>query len=435
MSDPGALRCRPRWQSTRLALLALLAPALGLSSGSAFAFWELVPQLGAGITWESNARYLSDADRDDVSGTFAQVGLNGSYRTLANQVTLSTVFQQTNYLDSNGISNESLNNDNWSVNLGASHVDQRGSISLSGGYGESPIRTGDVDPNAPPQPSGGGNFSDGTQRSGNLGASLTYNLSPRNRAALSFSTGEVTYDVAGDTQFNRGYFDYTNDGASVAMSHYLNEKNFFQLVLNGGTFKSEAQNGPAKNTTDSFGINVGYSYTPTETVVASINVGTARTSVDIRGLDFDPLTGALCPEQAPCSASDESRNFVGDISVSKTSEGTTLTLDVSRALAPQSNGTQNITDTFSLYVQRTLTRHLSTSAGALFSNSSAVGDLGSQNVKYSNLNFSLSWQLTATLSTYGKYSYVAEDQGGGSGQDTDNILFFGVTYQGVGFRR
>jgi hypothetical protein len=205
--------------------------------------------------------------------------------------------------------------------------------------------------------------------------------------------------------------------------------------LNGGTFKSEAQNGPARNTTDSFGINVGYSYVPTETVIASLNVGTARSSVDIRGLPFDPLTGALCPEDAPCSASDESRNFVGNLSVSKSGEETTLTFDVSRGLAPQSNGTQDITDTFSLYVQRTLTKHLSTSAGALFSNSSAVGDLGRQNQKYSNLNFSLSYQLTTTLSTYGKYSYFSSEENEQSNPDTGNVLYFGVSYQGVGFRR
>jgi hypothetical protein len=419
----------------RLSSLALIGTGLGLASGSAAAYWELIPQLGAGITWESNPRYVSDSLKEDVSGTYAQVGLDGSYKTPADQVSLAATLTQTNYLDSNGVSNESLNNDNWSVNLGANHDDRRGGIGLFGGYAESPIRNGTEDPNAPPQPSGGGNFSDGTQKNGNLGASLSYNLSPRNRAALSFSTGKVTYDVPGDRQLNRGYFNYTNDSASVAMSHYLNEKNFFQLVLNGGTFNSEAQNGPARNTTDSYGINVGYTYVPTETVLASLNVGTARTSVDIRGLPFDPLTGALCPEVAPCSASDESRNFVGNISVSKRSEETNLTLDVSRALTPQSNGTQDITDTFSLYGQRTLTKRLSTSAGALFSNSSAVGDLGRQNQKYSNLNFSLSWQLTATLSTYGKYSYVSSEDDGQSNPDTDNILFFGVSYQGVGFRR
>jgi predicted porin len=170
-------------------------------------------------------------------------------------------------------------------------------------------------------------------------------------------------------------------------------------------------------------------------VIASLNVGTARSSVDIRGLPFDPLTGALCPEDAPCSASDESRNFVGNLSVSKSGEETTLTFDVSRGLAPQSDGTQDITDTFSLYVQRTLTKRLSTSAGALFSNSSAVGDLGRQNQKYSNLNFSLSWQLTATLSTYGKYSYFSIEENGQSNPDTGNVLYFGVSYQGVGFRR
>ncbi len=419
----------------RLALLAPLAPALGLTSSSALAYWELTPQLGAGITWESNPRYESNNDKDAVSGTFALAGLNGSYKTPADQFTLSTSFQQTNYLDSNGRNNDSLNSDNWNVNLGAFHADRRGDIGLSAGYSESPIRNGDVDPNAPPQPDGGGTFADGTQKYGNLGTFLTYNLSPRNRVSLNYNVSESTYDIPGNRSFNDFYFDYTDDGASVGISHYLNEKNFFQLVLNGGTFKSEAQNGPAKNTTDSYGISVGYSYVPTETVTASFNIGTTRSSVDIRGLPFDPLTGAFCAQEATCSASDESRNFVGGITISKRSEETTLTFDASRALAPQSDGTQDIQDLFSLFVQRTLTRRLSVTAGTLFSNSSAVGDLGQQNDKYYTLDTSLSWQLTPTFTTYGKYTYASYDNDGTSSSDTNNILYFGVTYQGVGFRR
>jgi len=432
VSNPGTLL--NRGQSMRLTLFALLSTALGLTSGSAFAYWELVPQLGAGITWESNPRYLSDSERNDVSGTFTLVGLDGNYKIPANEVNLRTVFQQTNYLDSDGTGNESLNANNWSVDMGATHEAQRGNVGVSAGYAESPIRSGDVDPNAPPESGGGGSFAEGTVKTGSLGTSLTYNLSPRNVASLSGGVIDNTYDVSGDRPFNAGYFDYTNSQVSVAMSHYLNEKNFFQIALNGGTFTSTAQNGPAENTTDSFGINAAYSYAVTETLTGTVTAGVSRSSVDIRGLPFDPLTGAICPQEEPCSASDEARNFVGNVRISKRSEETIIDFDASRALTPQSNGTQDVQDSFSLYVLRTLTSRLSASAGTLFSNSSAVGGLGRQNQKYFTINTSLSYQLTPTLSTYGKYTYVSEDNGT-SGTDTNNLLFFGVTYRGVGFRR
>lgn len=418
----------------RHALLAFLAPVLALSSHSALASWSLTPQISAGLTWESNPRYVSDDYQQDVSGTFGQVGLDGSYKAPADQVTLSTSFQQSNYLDSNGRSNQDLNSDNWYTNLSAAHEAARGNIGLTAGYAESPIRSGDVDPNAPPQADEGGRYSNGTQKNSNLGSQLNYNLSPRNRVALNYNTGEVTYDVSGNRPLNDGYFDYTNNSAAISISHFVNEKNFFQIALNGGTFTSTAQNGPAKNTTDSYGINAAYSYTVTETVTATATAGVSRSSVDIRGLPVDPVTGVFCPLNALCVASDEARNFVGNFSINKRSESTTLDFSASRSLAPRSNGAQVVQDQFSLYWLRTLTARLSATAGALYSNSSAVADLGRQNQDYYNFNASLTWKLTPTLSTYGKYSYVSSDDGGATSRDTNNILFFGVAYRGVGMR-
>ena len=120
----------------------------------------------------------------------------------------------------------------------------------------------------------------------------------------------------------------------------------------------------------------------------------------------------FCPANAPCSASDEARNFVGGINISKAAESTTFNFDASRALSPSSNGTQTIQDQFSVYILRTMTARLSGSAGAIFSSSSAVADLGRQDQDYYNVNASLSWKLTPTLSVYGKYSYISADDGG-----------------------
>ena len=190
MSITSAVRCDDPWRALRPALLAAISPVLALNSTSALALWSLVPQLGAGITWESNPAYSSDELKQERSGTFANLGLNGNYATDTDQLTLATSFQQTNYLDNEGRDNENLNSENWSATLGANHSAERGGIGLSAGYVESPIRSGDTDPNAPPDASNDGRFSDGTQKNVNLGMVLNYNLSPRNRVALNVNTGE-----------------------------------------------------------------------------------------------------------------------------------------------------------------------------------------------------------------------------------------------------
>lgn len=425
------------WPAGRVALLLAFGTPLGLACTPASAYWELIPEIGAGLTWESNPRYVSDELKDDVSGTFTDVRLIGALRTPANEVSGSFSFRDTNYLKAN----QDLNDDDWNADLNATHKAERGSVGLSAGYQESGIRTGEFesgipgDPDAPPGTAGGtGRFSGGTQDSVNARATLTFALSPRNSAELSARTAETTYDLR-DSQLidAESYFDYTSGGVSLGMSHYFNEKNFFQLTLNGGSFTAEDPEGPFRNTTDSFGINAGYSRAVTPTLTASMTVGVARSSVDISGLPFDPLTGAFCPQSAPCAASDEDRNFVGSLNVRKRSERTTFNLDISRALAPRSNGTEVVQDDFRFFVNRTLTSRFSTDIGAVLTSSTAVGGLGRDDQDYRTIETRLNYRLTSTLSAYTTYSYVSTDDV--VEKDVNNRLYFGITYRGTGLRR
>ncbi len=446
MNASGACACPSYRRSARLVWLAMLAPVLGLTSATAVAYWEVIPYVDAGVTLEDNPRYLNDsaiaaaeavdpgtAIGDDAMGIFIDTRLSASYKTPANEIRVAPQVRKTSYLKSN----EDLNADTWLVNLLATHQDQRGSVGISANYRETGLRSSEYD-NATPDFVG-----NDTQTTKDVRPFLNYTLSPRNTVELSFSASDVAYDQAvnpnlpDNLPLTSSYFDYTYEQTVLAINHYLNDKNFLQVSLNGGGFDSQQPGLAFRNSTDSFGVNAAYNLAITPTLSANANFGVTRSSVELKGLRFDPLTGAFCPEDALCSASDDDRNFVGDIGLRKRSELTTLNFNVSRYQAPSSNGTEVVRDQFRFYVNRTVTQRLSVSAASYYTDESAVAGGDRLNRTYLTIEPTLTWRLTKTLSTYGKYTFTSNeyDQTIGNTEVTNNRLYVGFSYSGVGFRR
>ena len=432
-----------------------------LSAPAANAYWELQPQLHAGITYEDNPHYVSDDDKaaaeardpgitDDLLGTYVDARITGLYQTPGNKFSLTPGIRKTDYLKG-----DDLNTDNWYVNLSADHTDSRGAVGLNASYREDSLRNSAFEnpipdnPDSPPPTNGGsGRFSTDTQQVWELKPNLTYILSPRNLASLSATVAYTTYDQQLQSIVSGGgYFDYRYSSAELAVQHSLNAKNAFVLSLNGGTFTSEGTGGVLQNSTDSFGINAGYEHTFTGTLKGSATAGVSRSSGNFSGVPFgfDPLTGSPCSLASTCSIRNEDRNFVGDASLTKRSELTSLNFSVGRSIAPTSNGTEVIQDQFRLYVDRTLTGKLSGSIGTIYSKESSLfnaqTDIGSiiqrrQDRTYFTIGTSLSWKLTPTLSASGSYTYISNENSeiGGSNHQTNNRLDLGVVFQPVGLR-
>ncbi len=458
MNDSRAFACRGNRRTARLAWIALLAPVLGLTSATAVAYWEVIPQVDAGVTLEDNPRYLADSTKaaaeaatpgiaDDATGIFIDADVNGSYQTPANEIRLSPRVRKTDYLKSN----KDLNDDTWAIDFSAAHTDLRGSVGIAASIRETGVRNSEFEsatpenPNAPPTASGGsGRFSgDDTQTSKDLRPFLNYRLSPRNTVELFFSATDVEYDqsagLVDDLPPTSTYFDYTDKQTVLAMNHYLNDKNFLQLSLNGGSFDSQQPDREFRNSSDSFGVTAAYNLAITPTLSANAKVGVTRSSVDLIGLQFDPLTGAPCPQDALCSDSNDDRNLVGDIGLRKRSELTTLNFNVSRSLAPSSNGTQVVQDQFRFYVDRTITDRLSVGAAATYIKEAAVASDSRRDRTYLTGDARVTWRLTPTLSAYGTYTYISNEYDfnvtAADTQQTNHRLIFGFTYRGVGIRR
>lgn len=458
MNRSGSFPWPPDGRRLPPVVLGLLVLLLCLSSSSAVAYWELIPQVDAGVTLEDNPRYIADSSKsaaeevapgitDNVMGTFVDARLTGSYKTPANELRLTPAIRKTNYLKSN----KDLNGDTWLVDLLATHNDRRGGVGISASYRETGVRNSEYEsatpdnPNAPPETTGGsGRFAgDETQTTKEARPFLKYILSPRNSVELSFSTSDVSYDrnfnlnLPGDIFNTSAYFDYTYEQTVLTVNHYLNDKNFLQFSLNGGGFDSQQPGRPFRNSSDSFGINAAYNLAITPTLSANANFGVTRSSVELKGLQIDPLTGALCPADALCSASNDDRNLVGDIGLRKRSELTTMNFNVTRSLAPSSNGTEVVRNQFRFYVDRTVTERLSASAASVYIDETAVASAERVDRKYLTIDATLTWRLTSTLSAYGTFTYFSNeyDRTVSNSQSTNNRLYLGFHYQGVGFRR
>ncbi|MBL8201892.1 MAG: hypothetical protein JNK40_13070 [Chromatiales bacterium] len=442
------------------ALVPLAAPV-----GPAFGYWELTPQVDVGITTENNPRYISDeaeaaqnainpAATANVLGVFTDALVRGAYKTPTSEISLTPRIRNTNYLKSN----KDLNDDDLYVDLLGEHVGALGSIALSGRYQETGIRTSEFESATPSNPDdpgpvtgGSGRFSEDTQKTWNLRPSLTYQLSTRNLIGISGQFAETTYDEGREVLLSsRDYLDYTYSSVDVSLRHVLDARNYFALALNGGNFLADEAGRLFSNSSDSFGITGAYNRIFSDTLSGSITLGVTRSSIDVAGIigGFDPLTGALCLPSNPCSTSNEERNFVGSLDLRKRSELTILNFSVGSQIAPRSDGTEVIQEQVRLYVDRRLTTRLGVTLGGLYSRESAVGQifqpetaslgLARQDRDYFTVDTGLSWRLTETLSVYGTYSYVSDTTdliAGGNVHQTNNRLYLGVRYRGVGIRR
>jgi hypothetical protein len=446
----------------RRSLAALLLSAV--PAVPAFAYWELTPQVEAGMTSENNPRYISDEEQpfilalnpdatDNVLGVYLDARLKGAYKTPSTEVSLLPRIRQTNYLKSN----KDLNDDDWYVDFAAAYSGILGSIGLTANYQDTGVRTSEFesaipdDPDAPvPVTDGSGRFSDDTRQSWDVQPSLSYQLSPRNLLGVTGLISETTYDEQREELLaSRGYLDYSYSSLELSLRHVLDANNYFALALNGGNFLAEEPGRLFENSTDSFGITAAYNRAFSDTLTGTLTLGITRSSLDVSGIlgGFDPLSGVPCLPSNPCSTSNEERNFVGSLDLRKRSESTTLNFSISSQISPRSDGTEVVQEQARVYVVRSLSNRLTGTLGAIYSQESAVGQifqpetstigLARQDRTYFTVEPGLSWQLTATLSVYASYAYLSNDTDVTSGTvgQTNNRLFLGVRYQGVALRR
>lgn len=422
-----------------------------LPGSPAVAYWQVTPQAQVGITYENNPRYFTKAEEaqqllvnpeagDDALGVYLDAQLQGLFRTPSSQVTLTPRIRRTDYLRSN----EDLNDSDSYLNFSSAHRGSRGNVGFDARYQKTGVRSSEFEsatpsePDAPPPERGGsGQFSDTTQKTWDLQPSLTFQLSPRNAITVSGALTETTFDErTTSSTANGGQLDYRDSSVDLTLRHFLDPKNSFIVALNGGNFLAEQDGNVFENSTDSFGITAAYEHTFSERLTGTANVGVSRSSVEV--------SGSAVP-QSP--RRNEERNFVGNVTLRRRAEQGYLNFSLGRQVAPGSNGSEVVQDTLRLSLDRNLTTTLTGSVAAIVQQQSAVGrvfqavtgipSLVRQDRTYISGDSSLSWRMTETLTLIGTYTYRfnKNDFASGNNEETNNSLYVGVLYRGVGVRR
>lgn len=418
-----------------------------LASGTSQAYWELVPVVSSGITYQTNPRYISsqapdNSLKDDSTGTFVDMSAQATLATPDDRVTLSPRLRKSTFLKDNS----DLNEDDWYVDLSANHRAGRGEVGLGAGWSDIGVVTAEFESATPTNPdgtpapdTGSGRILDvnATQKYVYVAPYLSYDFSTVNSIRLSTNASDTTYDQGALT----GYYDYKNLDASATITHVLDPKNSLLLDMNSSVFESEQTDGPARNKTTSYGITIQYQRTISQTLSGSIMVGSSRSTADVKQLyPTDPLTGLPCFDadnvRILCSGSSDSTNFVGDINLRKRSEKTTLNFDISRAQSPSSNGYTVIQDGVRFYVDQYLSARLSGRLGVVYYQQSGIG-FGSRKNDYFTSDATVTWSLTPEWSVGATYSYLENKDRYPTGNSTteNNRVYVSIYYRGVGIRQ
>jgi hypothetical protein len=421
-------RPAPALAGTWMALLA------GVLPGTAAAYWGVTPSFEVGITSESNPRYRNDGGRT-VNGVFTDARLELSAETPTNLLRLTPRLRETNYLGNN----RDLNDDDFYLDLIANHTGLRGESGITLSFRDVGISTGEFesaipdDPDSNPIPGGSGrlDLDNDNQRTLLVQPYVSLKLSPRNAVQLSGGVTSTEYDRSLATS----YVDYTYSSGTLSLIHSLNEKNAFLISVNAGNFDADRPGALFDNNSDTYGLSVAYQKALTLTWSADINVGTSRTTVSILSpFSLDPESALICFPTA-CKVTDQ--NFVGNLSVRKRSERTTVNFTAGRSLAPRSDGTEVVQDQLRIFIQRTLSRRLTGSLGLVYLDETSVADIFRHEREYFTVDGRLRWQMTPNWSVSGGYSYYDDqDQSsfGFEADKTNNRWFLGVSWRGTQFR-
>ncbi len=455
-SNPAPLTTRPGGRGSSSSALVVLGATMGLgltlAASPADAYWELIPQIEVGATWEDNPRYFSDEQKsaqealspgstDDVLGTYTDLRLEGHWETPASQITVTPRIRRSDYLKAN----DDLNDDNKFLDVAAERTGTRGVYRLTGFYRDTAVRTSEfeeatpTDPDLPPDVSGGsGRFADRTQKTWSIAPSFGYQLSPRNLVNLAVSYADTTYDKVGSANpLARSYLDYDYTSVDLSLRHTLDAKNALSIGLNSSNFEAMLPGNPFRNASDSYGVTVVYDRVFSQRLSGNITAGTTRNSVQVSGIvgGVDPVSYAPCFPFSPCVVHSEEENVVGSLGLRWRAELTTLNLDLSRNIAPRSDGTEVVQDQLRFFVNRTMTRRFSMTFATMGLKETAVGKFfqpGSANVQlirqdrtYVTFDLSLNWKLTPTLSAYSSYTHRMdrEDEPAGNVAKANNRLF------------
>lgn len=371
-------------------VLACLILALS-SQGISAAEWSAKPIVYAGAEFNDNKR-LTTLPHDSVLGGIFDASAQLAVATEASSLNLVPRVRLSFYTPDR---ETDLDSEDIFFDFSGNHTRERALWKLNGNYTRDTTLTSELETTGLTQVNR-------QRQSIYLAPSVDYAIAEKNTLQLGFGYTDVVYEDAQRT----GLVDYTYKTASLTDTHQLSE---FEQV-NGTLFVSRFEAPESSTTTDSLGLQLGYTRTFSESLKASLAIGFIASEIELieKTRDVGPLF---------------------DVSVEKKLEATVFTGIYSRAVSPTGSGTQDTLDRLRLSVNHKISEQLDANLGFSFVQSETQAAIaGDASRDYARLDARIRYRLTEFWSLIGGYSY-SRAEGSLEPADSNGILLT-LAYEG-----
>lgn len=444
MADPLiTTRCNER-RSVGGPAAALAAVALLATSTIPAAETVITPSIDVGGLYETNPT-LNPAAEEEVLGLAADARVDLRYRTQKLDASLRPRAFLTYYPDD---ADKDLEADDYYLPATLSYVTPRSRSGLSVAYSDVSVRRSELESADGSTPGGSASLNFITDRQTRLSVdpSWSYLVTPRTNFRLEAGYSDIKYDNT-FVQNNFARFDYTYLYGSVSLDRSLTEKAALGLAFNGSQFESEEPTSGVQNDSQTYGTNLFLNYQFGQSLSGAISLGgrDTQSTVSRRPAFNIPGLGDVCVDLigflVPCSQEFDGNTYVGEITLRKEGQRTNFDFSLGRDIAPNSQGTETTRNTLRATLARQLTEKLRVNAGLLYFNQTDAAEVTSRDRDYASADITLRWRFTRQWSLRGTYRYVwIKDITSITGDSLNvkadnNYLFFGIGWQGLGWRR
>jgi hypothetical protein len=412
---------KPFLTEDRLAAIgvALLGLAALLATRGARAAWDLVPAVGLTTEVDDNARLLPT---DQPTSTRTALDARLRMRSFGDrgEAYIEPRFVTDAYSAS---VDKPLESNDVFLLTSAAYQFEHSSIDFQTDYRKESVLRSEIDPALPDNltdqgpgtvDTGAGTlgtFTDERKRL-DVGFNVGFVLSPRTNMRLELSRIDVGYPD--QVSVVRSPFDDNQIG--VRLIRQVDQRNQVSARAYYDDFHAVRND----NNSNAFGVEGAFARPLSETWSVEFAMGVARTDYTFR-----PATGGIVDNAA--------NNFTFNTAFRKRSQLTNWTIEVGRAIDPNSNGFLTVRDDLRLRMAHQFTSRLAASFGLRGSQvdtpAESVG--GGFTRDFWRASFQVDWNITPRWLLTTGIDHVTEEFPQALGNAVSNALLVGVRYQGL----
>jgi hypothetical protein len=362
--------------------------AMGSTAQAAQTYFQ--PQVETSVEQNTNRNLsINPADEADITGYVAEAQFTWGYVTPKTDATVRPRIRFQRYPD-----REEVERTEQFLDLNSLHrITERSTFDLVGRYAREDsfnseldgAEFDDIDPEDPTEGGGSTELVSGETRTRvQLRPGFTHEISDVTGIRVEASYEDVSFDS--DTRNRR---DYDNLGLRALVTRQVTPL----TRLSAGPTAKRFETSDGRNTTDTYGIELGMAYRWSELTRVAAGISLVQS-------DFDFFDEGI-------AQSDSETNVGFNFNVTRRTETGRFRLVANRGVRPSSGGRTVIEDQLRFQHDYNFSERLSLRTAVLASTREAQGDVQSdRNEDYARAEIGLMWMITPTIFVRGGYEYT-----------------------------